>query len=142
WGSGVAGHALRVREVCTWSKEDRSHRSLLYQPNPKTSPEGDHTWIVCIPLLCALDGPAVGVISFAGSHQGGMASEQLREYAVHLSRQGDGSKAHELRDNLFSAIHSTFWQFLRSWPELTPQRRRLVGQICKELGLPDVSQSA
>jgi hypothetical protein len=138
WGSGVAGHALRHAQDASWLRGDASHQSLIFRPNPKSSPEGDYSWLVCIPILASLGGPAVGVVGFAGNPRGGTAEAQLREYAQDAVR-GDAPRDPgliELRNRLFTAVNSTFWQTLRSWAALTPRRKQLVQQICEALKIP------
>jgi predicted phosphodiesterase len=139
WGSGVAGHALRFSRDASWVQGSASHRSLIYRPNSTVSPEGDYSWIVCIPILSSLAGPALGVVSFAGTQQGGMGEEQLREYAQHVALHPNGDLSTqfiEFRDRLFTAVNTTFWQVLRSWKALTPNRRALVEKIASDLEIP------
>lgn len=148
WGEGVAGHALRFGLEAGWVRGDSSHHSLIFRPNPKASPEGDYSWIVCFPLLTSLQnsangssqGRAIGVLGFAGNARGGPAEQQLREYASYVARLGnrpmDDQQFSTFRDRLFSAVHSAFWEVLRSWKSLTPRRRAQVQQICDKLGVP------
>jgi hypothetical protein len=134
WGSGVAGHALRYSQDASWTRGDASHRSLIYRPNPKDSPEGDYSWLVCIPIVAALNGPAIGVIGLAGNQHGNTAEAQLREYAEDAVSTGQSHD--DLRNLLFSGVNSTFWEALRSWKAMTPNRKRVVQQTCDTLGLP------
>ncbi|HLL00820.1 MAG TPA: metallophosphoesterase [Myxococcaceae bacterium] len=141
WGEGVAGHALRFGQETGWVRGDSSHRSLIFKSNPGASPEGDYSWIVCIPILTSIRNPvAIGVLGFAGNSRGGPAEQQLREYAQYIARTGNQPFTDEgyidFRNRLFSVVHSAFWQSLRSWKEHTPRREALVRLICDELGLP------
>ncbi|ADO75976.1 metallophosphoesterase family protein [Stigmatella aurantiaca] len=144
WGSGVAGHALRYAQDTSWLRGDDSRKSLIYRPNPKASPDGDYSWLVCIPILVSLKGPAIGVVGFAGTQRCGPAEEQLREHAEHSSRGDPQGDTHflDFRNRLFTGVNSTFWQTLRSWKTMTPRRKQLVEQICTELKLPLIESAA
>ncbi|NNC04507.1 metallophosphoesterase [Corallococcus exiguus] len=140
WGSGVAGHALRHAQYTSWLLGDDSRHSLIYRSNPKDSPEGDYSWLVCIPILLSLSGPAIGVVGFAGNQHGGVAENLLREHAE-LSAQGnpqDDEAFGQFRDRLFSGVNSAFWQTLRSWEgqEMSPRLKSFVEQVCEKLELP------
>lgn len=138
WGEGVAGHALRFARAASWSRGGSSDQSLIYRSKPKASTEGDYSWIVCIPILTAPRGPAVGVLGFAGDQCMVPAEHQLREYAEIVSQQPDETAALKLRDRLFAAIQSSFWQVLRSWDGdgMTARKRERVEQICHAFELP------
>jgi hypothetical protein len=141
WGEGVAGHSLRFGQEASWIRGAPSHCSLIYRPALGDSPKNDYSWILCIPLLTSLRDPvAIGVLGFAGNSRGGPAEQQLREYAQYIARTGnrmiDDKEYIDFRNRLFSAVHSAFWELIRSWKDLTPRRRYLVQQICDALELP------
>ncbi|RKI44820.1 metallophosphoesterase [Corallococcus sp. AB004] len=140
WGSGVAGHALRYARDMSWLKGDDPRKSLIYRPNPKDSPDGDYSWLVCIPIKLSTDGLAIGVVGFAGNHQGGAAENRLREHAE-LSAQGgqqDDELFKQFRNRLFTTINTAFWQTLRSWPGLTPRLVTFVETTCGNFQPPSV----
>jgi hypothetical protein len=144
WGEGVAGHALRHSLEAGWVHGDASHQSLIYQQKPKAHNDADYSWLVSIPLLPSISGPALGVIGFAGNFLlEGTGEAQLREHAERVARQGREIDAGfiDFRNRLFSAVNMAFWQVLRSWREMTPQRRALVERICEELQVPRIPSS-
>jgi len=73
YGKGVIGHAFRTCEPASYFKADGASSLILTGQTP-------FDWIVALPIRMLPDGPAVGVVGFAGREPEEW-SRDLRDYA-------------------------------------------------------------
>ncbi len=130
-GWGVAGHAFRFGATSAWHSADATRRAAVHPSGmgAYATAAREYQWIVCAPVLCAPDGPAVGVVSFASTRTDGRAEETLRDFAEDfgrgLSRRREGEmdgKWEEFMTTLTRAVSRAFWAALAEAVWLSERR--------------------
>lgn len=122
-GNAVAGHAFRHGRGVAWARRSQDSRgSTIYQSRTEQGDEHsvEYNWVLCIPLLVDLNGPAVGVVSFArAAHQGSPADRHIRE----LADAGEQIVHREDWQTLRTNLHAAFWTTLFDTTALTKRQR-------------------
>ncbi|MBI4508970.1 MAG: metallophosphoesterase [Deltaproteobacteria bacterium] len=112
-GGGVAGHAFRFGRTATWFRGDDPRRSLIYQPRADGGLYAyEYAWVVCVPILCAPEGPAVGIVSFGAPDVVTNADRRLMRLAQDSAREPTSEHVRKFDSQLVSAINATCWEIL------------------------------
>jgi 3',5'-cyclic AMP phosphodiesterase CpdA len=140
YGSGIAGHALRFCRCAAWARGSTRRVSLLYQPTTDVGGlyTHDYDWIVCVPIVVGPQGPAVGVVSFAGPEARTEAEHRLRDLAALAVDHGGevrGESAGELMSSLFTVVNGAFWTTVAEEPTLPSRHRELARATLVALGV-------
>lgn len=125
-GAGVAGHAFRHSRGVAWSRSNQSTRgSTIYQERTERGPHSiQYDWVLCVPLLVALDGPALGVVSFA---RVGPTTTPEARHIRELAQAGESVVNRPAWIALRTAIHAAFYITLNAARELTQSQRDYAG---------------
>lgn len=136
YGNGVAGQALRFAKVAAWIRGADRARSVIFQE--KTDAASSYTyayrWIVSVPLLADVQGPALGIVSFASPVTETSGDRWFEDIALDAS--GDAAaiaRAKAKTDLLVLHVNAEFWGALRTSSHAPTSLQVFAGEVLSRL---------
>jgi hypothetical protein len=128
-GSAIAGHAFRHARGVAWARDPGGNQaaSTIYQERTESGEPHtlEYNWVLSVPLLTNVDGPAIGVISFARQHfESAVGDRHIRE----LAQLGEAAVDRPDWKRLRTHLHVAFWTTLSEAAELTQAERDYAKQ--------------
>ena len=129
-GRGIAGHAFRFAQAAAWHSSVTGEFDVLRVPTSEGA--RDYEWILCLPILTAPEGAAVGVFGFAGTHAHNTeATNRLAAFAQQIAQREPGSDTSAF-DRFWYLVNASFWVGLvdAAKTSLLDHGVRLVAEEC------------
>lgn len=106
-GHGVAGHAFRFAAVAYWHKS-READQLIYVEIQGDVAQGQHEWLICVPILLTPKGAPIGVVTLEPTGR----CDQLEKLDAFAKGQLQLEETRELTEKLARGVNVSFWDVL------------------------------
>ncbi|HEY0193575.1 MAG TPA: metallophosphoesterase [Kofleriaceae bacterium] len=106
-GRGIAGHAFRFARPAAWHRSVAGEFDVIRVPTE--AGDRDYEWILCLPILTAPNGAAIGVFGFAGTREHNSAmTNRLSAFAQQIA-QRESMIDTAAFDRFWYVLNASFW---------------------------------